>query len=356
MKQSATDHPNCHSRQHEARFPLVCALARFPSQHLPQSLDRNWACNKLPLTIEGGMKIVFMGTPNFSVPSLRALADAGHDIVAVYSQPPRRAGRGKALTPTPVHVAAQAMGIPVHTPSSLKGDREQASFAAHHADVAVVAAYGLILPRAVLAAPKYGCINVHASLLPRWRGAAPIQRAILTGDTETGVTIMQMDVGLDTGPMLADSRTLVARKTVGQLTEELALLGADLLLRVLADLPAYPARPQPTNGVTYAAKIDKTEAQLDFLISAAQVERQIRAFHPTAYFELNGERVRVLEADVSTPDHTHATPATTLDEALAIACNPGAIRPKLVQRAGGKVMATSEFLRGFAIPAGTKLG
>ena len=232
-----------------------------------------------------------MGTPDFAVPSLRALAAAGHEIVAVYSQPPRRAGRGKALTPTPVHVAAEAMGIPVFTPASLKGPDEQATFAALGADVAVVAAYGLILPRAILDAPMHGCINVHASLLPRWRGAAPIQRAILTGDAETGVTIMQMEAGLDTGPMLAEVRTSVDRKTAGALTEELAVLGADLLVEVLADLPAHPPLPQPEKGVTYAAKIDKAEARLDFLISALQVERQIRAFHPTAFFEVNVEDI-----------------------------------------------------------------
>ena len=306
------------------------------------------------------MKIIFMGTPDFAVPSLRALAAAGHAIVAVYSQPPRRAGRGKALTSTPVHVAAEAMGIPVFTPVSLKAQDQQAAFAALGADVAVVAAYGLILPRAVLDAPKLGCINVHASLLPRWRGAAPIQRAILAGDAETGVTIMQMEVGLDTGPMLAEVRTPVDRKTAGALTEELATLGANLLVKVLADLPAHPPRPQPDEGVTYAAKIAKAEARLDFLISAPQVERQIRAFHPTAFFEVVSEhgleRVRVLAAEVALPNHTPTQPATTLDDQLTIACNPGTIRPSVVQRAGGRAMDTLEFLRGFPLPVGTKLG
>jgi len=345
------------------------------------------------------MKIIFMGTPDFAVPSLGALAAAGHEIIAVYSQPPRRSGRGKALTPTPVHVAAEAMGVPVFTPVSLKGAEEQAAFAALGADVAVVAAYGLILPRAVLDAPKHGCINVHASLLPRWRGAAPIQRAILGGDAETGVTIMQMEAGLDTGPMLADVRTPVSSKTAGELTEELALLGAELLVRVLDDLPAYPPMRQPADGITYAAKIDKAEARLNFLISAPQVERQIRSFHPTAYFEVNGERgperVRVLAAevvgleeianlrsvrpvsqrvdveglpscsDINDKKYSPSTgsgqtdntqPATMVDGALTIACNPGAIRPTLVQRAGGRAMSTEEFLRGFPIPAGTKLG
>jgi methionyl-tRNA formyltransferase len=302
------------------------------------------------------MRIIFMGTPYFAVPSLRALAEAGHDIVAVYSQPPRRAGRGKALTPTPVHLAAEAMGVPVHTPVSLKGADEQVAFAALGADVAVVAAYGLILPRAVLDAPKHGCINVHASLLPRWRGAAPIQRAILAGDAETGVTIMQMEAGLDTGPMLATVRTPVDGKTAGALTEELALLGAGLLAQVLADLPGHPPVPQPEGGITYAAKIDKAEARLEFFISASQVERHIRAFHPTAYVEVDGERLRILAADVLAPGHVPAPPATTLDDQLTIACNPGAVRPTLVQRAGGKAMPTEDFLRGFPVPAGTKLG
>ncbi len=297
-----------------------------------------------------------MGTPDFAVPSLRALAAAGHEIIAAYSQPPRRAGRGKALTPTPVHIAAQAMDVPVFTPVSLKAPEEQAAFAALGADVAVVAAYGLILPRAVLDAPKHGCINVHASLLPRWRGAAPIQRAILAGDVETGVTIMQMEAGLDTGSMLAEVRTPVAGKAAGELTAELSVIGAELLVQVFADAPAHPPRPQPDEGVTYAAKIDKAEARLDFLISAPQVERQIRAFHPAAFFEVEGERIRLLAAEVLAPDHAAAPPATILDDQLTIACNPGAIRPILVQRAGSRAMPTAEFLRGFAIPKGAKLG
>lgn len=306
------------------------------------------------------MKIIFMGTPDFAVPSLKALATAGHEIVAVYTQPPRKAGRGKALTPTPVHMAAEAMGLALFTPLTLKEAQTQADFAAHGADVAVVAAYGLILPRTVLDAPKYGCINVHASLLPRWRGAAPIQRAILAGDSETGVTIMQMEAGLDTGAMLAKVHTPIAGKTAGALTEELAGLGATLLTQVLADFPAYPPQAQSEQGITYAAKIDKAEARLDFLISAPQVERQIRAFHPAAFFEIIGERgverVRVLAAEVLAPDHPAGTPATTLDDVLTIACNPGAIRPTLVQRAGSRAMTTAEFLRGFEIPKGSTLG
>ena len=226
------------------------------------------------------MRIVFMGTPDFSVPVLRALVEAGHDVVASYSQPPRRAGRGKALTPAPVAKAAEELGIPVRTPVSLRDAEAQAEFAALGADVAVVVAYGLILPRAILDAPTRGCINIHASLLPRWRGAAPIQRAILAGDAETGVGIMQMEAGLDTGPVRLEERTPIADKTAGALTDELSATGARLIVEVLADLDAYPPVPQPEEGVTYAAKIDKAEARIDWSQDAAQVERQIRAFNP----------------------------------------------------------------------------
>jgi methionyl-tRNA formyltransferase len=300
------------------------------------------------------MRLIFMGTPDFAVPTLDALVAAGHELVAAYCQPPRRAGRGKALTPSPVQARAEALGIDVKTPVSLRTAEAQAEFAALNADVAVVAAYGLILPQAVLDAPRMGCINVHGSILPRWRGAAPVQRAILAGDKITGVTIMQMEAGLDTGPMLAKVETPVERKTAGELTTELAQIGADLLVRTLADLP--PPEPQPDEGVTYAAKIDKSEARLDFLISASQVERQIRAFAPApgAFFELNGERFRILAADAVMSDA--AAPGTVLDDALTIQCNPGAIRPLLVQRAGKGVMTPADLLRGYAIPAGTKLG
>lgn len=296
-----------------------------------------------------------MGTPDFAVPTLVALLAAGHDIVTVYTQPPRPAQRGKRLQPSPVHLAAEARGLPVATPLNFRADADRAAFAALAADVAVVAAYGLILPQAVLDAPRLGCINVHASLLPRWRGAAPIQRAILAGDAETGVTIMQMEAGLDTGPMLAHGTTPIGRKTAGALTTELAALGADLLVSVLADRSAHPPVPQPDSGALYAPKLDKSEAHLDFLISAPQVERQIRAFHPTSYFEVRGERVRVLAAEVLPPAHSAAAPATTLDDQLTIACNPGAIRATVVQRAGGKPMPASDFLRGFPIAAGTRL-
>jgi methionyl-tRNA formyltransferase len=300
------------------------------------------------------MRVIFMGTPDFAVPALVALVDAGHDVVAVYSQPPRPAGRGKQLQPSPVQREAEARGIPVRHPVSLKGADEQAGFAALNADVAVVAAYGLILPQAVLDAPRHGCLNIHASLLPRWRGAAPIQRAILAGDSVTGVTIMQMERGLDTGPMLAICRTPVDDKTAGELTAELAAAGGSLMLSVLADLPSHPAQPQPELGVTYAHKIDKAESRIDFTRAAEHIERQVRAFGPApgAFFELEGERYRVLKAEVIGRE---GAPGHTLDDNLTIACGHGAIRPVLIQRAGRPVMDTAAFLRGRAMPAGMKL-
>ncbi len=301
------------------------------------------------------MRIIFMGTPDFAVPTLRALVAAGHTVVAAYSQPPRPAGRGKKLQPSPVHLAAEALGIAVRTPASLKGAEEQAALAALDADVAVVAAYGLILPQAVLDAPRRGCLNVHGSILPRWRGAAPVQRAILAGDEETGVTIMQMERGLDTGPMLAKVSTPVDGKTAGALTEELAARGAALMVEVLADLPGHPPVTQPEDGVTYAHKIDKAESRLDFTRAAVDVERQVRAFAPApgAFFELDGERYRVLAAEVVAGA---GVPGTALDDALTIACGTGALRPLIVQRAGRPAMDTAALLRGRAVSAGTVLG
>lgn len=302
------------------------------------------------------MRIIFMGTPDFAVPTLDALVAAGHQVVAVYSQPPRPAGRGKALRPSPVHERALALGIEVRTPASLRSEEARAEFAALEADVAVVAAYGLILPVPILEAPKFGCLNVHASLLPRWRGAAPIVRAILAGDDQTGVTIMQMEKGLDTGPALAITTTPVDGKTGGELTDELAASGAALMVHVLADLAACPRMIQPDEGVTYASKIDKAEARLDFAQDAAAVERQVRAFNPVpgAFFEVDGERIRVLAADVLAAPSTGAA-GMVLDDCLAIACGSGAIRPRRVQRAGRGAMSTEELLRGFAIAAGTRL-
>jgi len=301
------------------------------------------------------MRIIFMGTPDFAVPTLRALHAAGHEIVAAYSQPPRPAGRGKKLLPSPVQLAAEALGIAVHVPVSLKDAGAQAVFAGHGADVAVVAAYGLILPQAVLDAPRLGCLNVHGSILPRWRGAAPVQRAILAGDAATGVTIMQMERGLDTGPMLAKVETPIDGKTAGELTTELADAGAALMVRVLGDIEAFPPEAQPEEGVTYAHKIDKAESRLDFGAGAATVERQVRAFAPTpgAFFELEGERYRVLAAQVVTGA---GAPGTVLDDALTIACADGAVRPLVVQRAGRPAMDVAALLRGRAIAAGTLLG
>lgn len=301
------------------------------------------------------MRIIFMGTPEFAVPTLVALTGAGHEIACVYSQPPRPGGRrGKGLTPSPVQREAELRGFPVRHPVSLKGAAEQAEFAALGADVAVVAAYGLILPAAVLEAPRFGCLNVHGSLLPRWRGAAPVQRAILAGDAETGVGIMRMERGLDTGPVLLEGRTAADRKTAGELTGELAALGAGLMVQVLADLPAFAEAVQPDEGVTYAHKIDKTEARLDFTRDAAQVERQVRAFNPApgAFFELDGERFKVLAAEVMPGS---GEPGVTLDEALAVACGKGAVRLTRLQRAGRPVMAAADLLRGKPVPAGTPL-
>jgi len=301
------------------------------------------------------MRIIFMGTPDFSVPILQALVDAGHDVVASYSQPPRRSGRGKALTPTPVHARAEALGIAVRTPVTLRDPEAQAEFAGFGAEIAVVAAYGLILPRAVLDAPTHGCLNVHASLLPRWRGAAPIQRAILAGDAATGVCIMQMEAGLDTGPVLLRDETPIDRKTAGTLTDELSAMGGRLMIATLADLAALAPEPQPDDGVTYAAKIDKAEARIDLTQDAAAVERQVRAFNPVpgAFVEIAGERIKLLSAEVL-PEVSGA-PGTVLDDQLTIACADGAIRPIVLQRAGRGAMATSELLRGYSVPVGTML-
>jgi methionyl-tRNA formyltransferase len=302
------------------------------------------------------MRVVFMGTPDFAVPALIALVEARHDVIAAYTQPPRPGGRrGKELTPSPVQREAEARGIAVRNPVSLRGAEAQAEFAALGADIAIVAAYGLILPQAVLDAPRHGCLNIHASLLPRWRGAAPIQRVILAGDAETGVTIMRMEAGLDTGPMLLTGRTPITGKTAGDLTAELAAMGGKLMVEVLADLAAFPELPQPDEGVTYAHKIDKAEARLDFTQSAEVVGRQVCAFAPMpgAFFELDGERYKVLAAEAANGD---GPPGSLLDGRLTIACGQGAIRPLRIQRAGKPAMETGEMLRGKPIPAGTIVG
>ena len=300
------------------------------------------------------MRVAFMGTPEFAVPTLDALVTAGHDVVAVYTQPPRPAGRGKALAPSPVQKRAEALGIDVRSPVTLRDADAQAAFAALDLDVAVVAAYGLILPMPILEAPRFGCLNVHGSLLPRWRGAAPVQRAILAGDVETGVTIMQMERGLDTGPMLVEGRVRVDHKTAGALTIELAQIGARLMTEVLAEPDAYPLLAQPEDGVTYAAKIEKAEARIDFSLSVAQVEALIRAFNPApgAFFEWSGERIQILAVAM---DDVDGKPGEVIDDQLCIACGTGAIRPLLVKLAGRGAMPTPELLRGFPIPAGTML-
>ncbi len=301
------------------------------------------------------MRLAFMGTPEFAVPSLDALVAAGHELVAVYTQPPRPANRGKKLTPSAVQTRAEELGLPVRSPLSLRTAEAQAEFAALDLDAAIVAAYGLILPQAVLDAPKFGCLNVHGSLLPRWRGAAPVQRAILAGDRTTGVMVMQMEAGLDTGPVRATTEIEIGSKTTGELTAELAELGAELMVIVLQDMAAHPAIAQSGEGITYAAKIDKAETRIDFLQPAEVVERQIRAFNPApgAWFEYEGERYRILEAQIIPAQPQ--TAGEVLDDGLTIACGTDAIRPTLIQRAGKPAMPTADLLRGKPIAQGTML-
>jgi methionyl-tRNA formyltransferase len=294
------------------------------------------------------MKIIFMGTPEFSVPILQALAKA-HDIVCVYCQPPRPAGRGKALRPTPVQQAAAALGLPVRHPSSLRSAEEQAAFASLNADIAVVVAYGLILPQPVLDAPRFGCVNIHASLLPRWRGAAPIHRAILAGDAETGVCLMQMDAGLDTGPVLLRAATTIgAEDTTADLHDSLSQMGADLVVSALPRLPLLVPVPQPEEGVTYASKIDKSEARIDWHAPAPVIDRQIRGLSPFpgAWCESAGERVKFLRSRLA---QGHGLPGQVL-HGLTIACGSGAVEITLAQREGKRPATTGEFLRGFALP------
>jgi len=300
------------------------------------------------------MRIVFMGSPHFAVPSLNALVEVGHEVVCIYTQPPRPAGRGKSEQKTAVHLRAEELGIEVRCPRTLRNEEEQARFAALGAEIAVVAAYGLILPKAVLDAPKMGCINVHASLLPRWRGAAPIQRAILAGDEVTGVTIMQVEEGLDTGPMLLDWPIAIDGRTAGELTEKLADLGGQALRRYLAEPEQYPPVPQPAEGATYASKIDKSEAQLDFEKDAYAVERQVRAFNPVpgAWFEFMGERIKLWEAEVVPGS---GPPGMVADDRLKIACGQRAVRALVLQRPGRSRMHVDEFLRGFLVPKGAQL-
>ncbi|MFC4256427.1 methionyl-tRNA formyltransferase [Altererythrobacter xixiisoli] len=300
------------------------------------------------------MRIIFMGTPDFSVPTLRALHAAGHEIIAVYSQPPRRAGRGKQLQPTPVHRAAEGLGLMVRHPASLRDAEAQADFLALEADAAVVVAYGLILPLPVLQAPRLGCFNVHASLLPRWRGAAPIQRSILSGDPVTGITIMQMEQGLDTGPMLARARLQVEDRTSGELHEVLADMGAKLMVDTLADVNHLRPEPQEEREANYAAKIDKGETRLDWHKPAELLERETRAFapFPGSWFELDGERIKLLRAHVI---GVNGAPGTVLDADFTIACGDASLRPVMLQRAGKPAMSAADFLRGKPVPVGTVL-
>jgi len=294
-----------------------------------------------------------MGSPEFAVPSLNALVEAGHDMVAAYTQPPRPAGRGKSDRKTAVHVRAEEMGIEVRTPRTLRDSDQQERFQALEPDLAVVAAYGLILPKPILDAPKGGCINVHASLLPRWRGAAPIQRAILAGDETSGITIMRMDEGLDTGPMLLKRELDIRGRNAGQVTDEMANLGAKSLVDWL-DHPTLP-EPQPSEGATYASKIDRAETRVDWSRAADEIERQVRAFNPVpgAWFDIDGERIKLLEAAVGTD--ASGKPGEVLDDCLNIACGSGYVRPLNVQRAGRGAMTPGELLRGLPVPKGTIL-
>lgn len=301
------------------------------------------------------MRVIFMGTPDFSVPVLDALVDAGHEVAAVYCQPPRPAGRGKKDRPTPVHARAKELGLEVRHPLSLKHKNEQAAFAALNADVAVVVAYGLILPQAVLDAPTHGCLNIHASLLPRWRGAAPIHRAVMARDAETGVCIMQMEAGLDTGPVLLRRATPIgATETTGELHDRLSAMGANAIVDALARRDTLTPTPQPDTGVTYAEKIDKSEARVDWTRPAPEVDAHIRGLSPFpgAWTEVEGQRIKLL---ASTLTDGQGKPGEILDDTLSVACGTGAVRLLRLQRAGKGAQDAETFLRGMALPAGTNL-
>ncbi|WP_428391279.1 methionyl-tRNA formyltransferase [Lichenicoccus sp.] len=319
------------------------------------------------------LQLAFMGTPDFAVPALRALREAGHRIAAVYTQPPRPAGRGKSVRRSAVHEEALRWGFEVRTPARLRADTEaQAAFAALDLDAAVIAAYGLLLPASMLAAPRRGCLNIHASLLPRWRGAAPIQAAILAGDTQSGVTIMQMEAGLDTGPMLRTGTVPITSSTTAQsLHDALAPLGARLILDVLANPPA--PRAQPTDGVTYAPKLAREDGRLDWSEPAAAIDRRIRAMHPWpgAFTLLNGVALKLLAAEVASSGAAAAVfgtivprtiapgtiaPGTILDDNLLVATGAGTLRITRLQMPGGKPLAATAFLRGHALPPGTRFG
>ncbi|MBV7408479.1 methionyl-tRNA formyltransferase [Maritimibacter sp. DP1N21-5] len=295
------------------------------------------------------MKLVFMGSPDFSVPVLDALVEAGHEVLCVYCQPPRPAGRGKKDRPTPVQSRAEALGLPVRHPKSLKDAEAQAEFAALGAEIAVVVAYGLILPQAVLDAPTHGCLNIHASLLPRWRGAAPIHRAIMAGDPETGVCIMQMEAGLDTGPvLLREALTIGDEETTGALHDRLSALGSRLIVEALDRLPTLSPEPQPEAGVTYAAKIDKAEARVDWTRTAGEVGALIRGLSPFpgAWCDMDGERIKLLGARLV---EGIGDPGVVIGP-LTVACGQGAVKITRAQREGKRAMEADEFLRGTQMP------
>ncbi|MBB35355.1 MAG: methionyl-tRNA formyltransferase [Hirschia sp.] len=310
------------------------------------------------------MRIIFMGSPEFSVGCLKSIMEAGHEIACVYSQPPRRAGRGKTLRPTPVHAFAETQGLEVRTPVSLKSADEQAAFAALNADIAVVVAYGLLLPQAILDAPRMGCLNIHASLLPRWRGAAPIQRAIMAGDTETGVQVMQMEAGLDTGPVMMTARTdIEPEDTAGELHDRLAALGAELIVKALAAVEDGKAvfTQQSEDGQTYASKLTNEETRIDWSQSAKHVCHQINGLSPVpgAWFELDTPkgpmRIKALGARIGRNDSSASQPGETLDDQLLVACGDGAVRLTRLQKAGKGPVDAQTFLRGLDVPVGTQL-
>ncbi|SCA55642.1 10-formyltetrahydrofolate:L-methionyl-tRNA(fMet) N-formyltransferase [Candidatus Terasakiella magnetica] len=308
--------------------------------------------------VEKPMRLIFMGTPDFSVPILAALIDAGHEVVCVYSQPPRKSGRGQKVNLTPVHAYAESQGIEVRTPLNLKSEEDRQAFADLNADCAIVAAYGLILPKVILDAPKYGCLNAHASILPRWRGAAPIQRAIEAGDDVSGVTIMQMDVGLDTGDMLLVQPVPITPETTGEsLHDSLSMESAQLTLEALRAVEGGFAKPQaqPEEGVTYAKKLEKGESQIDWSQNALEIDRKIRAFTPWpgTWFAKGKDRIKVIEAEIVDMDGEAGTRLDT--HGLVIACAKGALKLTRVQRSGKGATDAESFLRGFDIALGEKL-
>ncbi len=308
------------------------------------------------------MKLVYMGTADFAVPALRALAGSDHEVCAVYTQPARPAGRGMRRRPSAIERAAAALDLPIQTPITLKGGEPKETLAGYDADLAIVAAYGLILPPSILATPKLGCINLHGSCLPRWRGAAPIQRAILAGDRESGVTIIQMEAGLDTGPILAMERVPMDDTTTAQiLHDRLAVLAAEMVVPIVDQLGLGTVEPvtQPEEGVVYAHKIDKSEGRIDWTRSAQEIDRQIRAFTPWpgCWTALDDQRLRVLTGKPIPKDGGHdVQPGAVTGENLTIACGEGAYRIERLQRAGGKPMTASDFLRGYPMPPATILG